>query len=211
MLCRLYSLLNCSFFKAEWAPIAHHVMNIGESFPWDSILSLEIRIVIQVYQKVTARKKLNFFFSSFIIDIFCTKFHYPNLGWNLTLPAPPVPIYHAELWDTNYVPRFYDICEKFLGCIYFLIFKKEAPAFSTEAKNLIATMGDWYVGDSFAYFIILGSSVVHMFPKAFLDRLFLEEVSFKSVTEGVYKRLSGPKRKGWRKFPLYLGSLAIPT
>ena len=46
MLCRLYGLPNCSFFKVEWDPIAHHVLTKGESFPWDSILSLEIRTVI---------------------------------------------------------------------------------------------------------------------------------------------------------------------
>ena len=72
-------------------------------------------------------------------------------------------------------------------------------------------MGDWYVGESFAYFIILGSSVVHMFPKVVPDRLVLEEVSFHTVTEGVYKRLIGPKRKDLPKFLLYLGSLVIPT
>ena len=29
MLYRIYGLPNCSFFKAEWAPIAHHVLTIG--------------------------------------------------------------------------------------------------------------------------------------------------------------------------------------
>ena len=65
-------------------------------------------------------------------------------------------------------------------------------------------MGDWYVDESFAYFIILGSSVVNMLSTVVLDRLVLKEVSFQIVTEGVYKRLIGPKRKGWPKFPLYL-------
>ena len=124
------------------ASIAHHVLTTGESFPWAFIMSLELKIVIQDYQKAIARKKPDFFFSAFVIDVFYTDFQYPNLGWNWTLSAPPVPIYHAEMWDTNYVPRFYDICEKFLGRIYFLIFKKEALAFSTKAKNLIATMGE---------------------------------------------------------------------
>ena len=82
-------------------------------------------------------KKPNFFFSTYIVGIFCVEFRYPN--------------YHADLWDTNYVTIFYEICENFLGQVYFLIFKKEAPAFSPEAKTLIDTKGDWYVGKSFAY------------------------------------------------------------
>ena len=91
-------------------------------------------------------------------------------------------IYHFELWDTNYVTRFYDICESFLGRVYFLIFNKEAPAFSLEAKTLIATMGDWYVSESFTYIRDFGSNVAHMFPKVVSDKLVLEEISFQTVT-----------------------------
>ena len=94
---------------------------------------------------------MNFFFSAFIIDVLCTELQYPNLGWNWTLMAPPIPIYYSSLWDNNYPTMFYDICEHFLGSIYFTILKEEAPTFSVEAKNLITTMGDWYVGESFSY------------------------------------------------------------
>ena len=46
MLCRLYGLPNFSVFKAEWAPVSHHVLTTGESFPWASILSLELKKTI---------------------------------------------------------------------------------------------------------------------------------------------------------------------
>ena len=46
MLCRLYGLPNCSYFKQEWDPIAHHVITIGESLPWAAILSLELKTAI---------------------------------------------------------------------------------------------------------------------------------------------------------------------
>ena len=71
---------------------------------------------------------------------------------------------------------FYDICENFLGRVYFLIFKKEAPAFSLEAKNCIATMGDWYVDGSFAYIRVFHSSIAHMLPKVVPDRLVFKEI-----------------------------------
>ena len=93
------------------------------------------------------------------------------MEWSWVLPAPPVHIYHSELWDTNYVTRFYDIYESFLGQVYFLIFNKEAPAFSPEAKNLIATMGDWYVGESFTYISVFGNNATHMLPKVMPDML----------------------------------------
>ena len=94
--------------------------------------------------------------------------------------------------------KFYEICENFLAHIYFLIFKRETPAFSPEARTLIATMGDWYVGESFAY---RGSNTALMLPKVVPDRLVIEEIYFQTVTEGVYKTLAGPKRRVWPKFP----------
>ena len=91
MLCRLYGLPNRYVFKSEWAPVAHHVLATDDSFPWVSILSLELKKSIQDYQKATAKKKPNFLFSAFILDVFYTEFQYPDLGWNWTLPAPSVP------------------------------------------------------------------------------------------------------------------------
>ena len=204
MLCRLYGLPNCYVFKSKWAPVAHHVLATDDSFPSESMLALELKISIQDYQKATARKKPNFFFSAFIYDILCAEFEYPNLEWKWSFSAPLVPIYYSELWDTNYAPRFYDICQHFLGTIYFSIFKKEAPAFSPEATGLIGTMGDWYVGDNFSYMRIWGSNTVHVLPRIVPDRLVLEEVAFQTVNDGVYKKLIGPKKKAWTKFPLNL-------
>ena len=122
-----------------------------------------------------------------------------------------VPIYFSKRWDTNYAPRFYDICQYFLDTIYFLIFKKQAPTFSPEAIGLIGTMGDWYVGDNFLYIRIWGSNIVHMLPRIVPGKLVLEEMALKSVNDGVYRKQIGPKKKAWPKFPLHLGSLVIPT
>ena len=167
-------------------------------------------MAIQYYQKSTTRKKPNFFFLAFIIDVFCTEFQYPHLGWNWTLPAPPVPIYYLKLWDNNYMDLFYDICEHFMGTIYFKIFKVEAPSFSVESTALIATMGDWYVSESFSYIRVCGGNTIHTFPKIVPDRLVLEEVSFQIITNGVYRKILSPKRKGWPKFPLKLRSVVVP-
>ena len=105
---------------------------------------------------------------------------------------------------------FYDICEHFVGNIYFSIFKEEAPSFVAEARTFIMKMGDWYVGESFSYIRIWGGNTIHMLPKVIHDRLVLEEVSFHTVTDGVYKKLVGPKNKGWPNFPLYFGPFVVP-
>ena len=72
-------------------------------------------------------------------------------------------------------------------------------------------MGDWYVGEYFTYIKVYGSNTAHMFPKVILDRLVLEEISFQTVTEGIYKKCATPKRKVWPRFPVTLGSLSVPT
>ena len=36
-------------------------------------------------------------------------------------------------------------------------------------------------------------------------------MAFQTINDGVYKKLIGPKKKAWPKFPLHLGSLVIPT
>ena len=72
-------------------------------------------------------------------------------------------------------------------------------------------MGDWYVRESFSYIIIWGRNNVNIFPKIVPNMLVIEEVSFQTVTNGVYKKIVGPKTKSWPKFPLDIGQLVIPT
>ena len=89
MLCRIYGLPNRSYFRKEWASIAHHVLTAGESFPWASILSLELKNTIQEFQKATTNKKPNFYLTAFVVHIFCVELSYPNMGWSWILPSPP--------------------------------------------------------------------------------------------------------------------------
>ena len=67
------------------------------------------------------------------------------------------------------------------------------------------------MGECFTYIRVYGSNVAHMLPKGVLDRLVLEEISFQTVTEGIYKKCSAPKRKVWPRFPITLGSLSVPS
>ena len=73
-----------------------------------------------------------------------------------------------------------------------------------EAKYLIATMGDWYVGELFTYIKVFGNNAAHMLPKVVPDRLVLEMISFQIVTEGIYKKCATPKRKFGPSFLLPL-------
>ena len=59
--------------------------------------------------------------------------------------------------------------------------------------------------------MVYGSNVAHMLPKVMPDMLVIEEISFQTVIEGIYKKCATPKRKVWPRFPITLGSLSVPT
>ena len=109
----------------------------------------------------------------------------PWYGMELGITSFPYPYLSFQYLGCNYVARFYDICESFLGWVYFLIFHKEAHAFSLEEKDLIATMGDWYISESLTYIRVYCRNTAHMLPKVMPDRLVLEEISFQTVKEGI--------------------------
>ena len=65
-------------------------------------------------------------------------------------------------------------------------------------------MGDWYVGESFSYIKVYGSNASHMLPKVVLDRLVLEEISFKQLQRGFTKNVLHLKGKFGLSFLLPL-------
>ena len=91
------------------------------------------------------------------------------------------------------------------GNIYFSIFKQEAPSFSAEAMTSISTMGDLYVYEYFWYIRIWGNNIVHMLPKIVPDGLVIKEVSFQTITNGMYKKLVVPKKNAGLTFLWILG------
>ena len=98
------------------------------------------------------------------MDAFCACSCFSELNWDWKEKCPPVHIYCADMWDDNFIPRVYELCDLFLGSMYCKIFKVYAPAFSEKARELIYEYGDLYVGEYFSYIRIWGSNIVHLLP-----------------------------------------------
>ena len=141
MLCRLYGLLNCTLFNAGWAPLSHHFFTIEDLFNWAQILSVILKEAIKKYQKTPTSRKPTFYLSAYVIDLFCVMSPFPAIGWNWTRVRPPIHIYCSSVWEENFIPLIYDICNHFIGSIYHKLFKGDAPAFSNISRALISTMG----------------------------------------------------------------------
>ena len=132
MFCRLYGEANCTCFKEEWVPAAQHIILTGESFNWAQILSFNLQHQIEKYMK---GKKLQFYMSAYVMDVFCTTSKFPNLGWNWEKNCPPIHIYCSDLWEDNFVHHIYEICNLFLGSMYHMIFKTDALDFSEKRQG----------------------------------------------------------------------------
>ena len=99
------------------------------------------------------------------------------------------------MWEDNFVPHIYDICDLFLGSMYHKIFKADASTFSVTARDLISLHGDWYVREYFSYLRIWGSNTVHLLARIILDGMILQEFSFQTVIDGAHAKLAKHKRK----------------
>ena len=99
------------------------------------------------------------------------------------------------MWDGNFIPHVYELCDLFLGSMYYNIFKVDAPAFSKSAREMISAFGDWYVGQFFSYIRIWGSNVVHFLPRIVPNRMVLQEFAYQIVIDGVSPKLSKHKKK----------------
>ena len=113
------------------------------------------------------------------------------------------------MWEDNFIPQVYKICDLFLRFMYHKIFKAGALAFFERSRALISVHGDWYVGEYFSYMGIWDRNTVHFLPRIVPDRMVLQEFAFQTVTNGVFPKLTKQKKKAWPKFPLSLDSLVL--
>ena len=68
MLCRLHGLPNFTYFKVEWAPLAHHVLTTRESFNWAHIFSMVLKEAIGKYQNTLALRKPPLYLSAYVMS-----------------------------------------------------------------------------------------------------------------------------------------------
>jgi len=70
--------------------------------------------------------------ASYLLDVICARnfFVEMNLSWHVT--ELPVHVYFSIL------STYALICDEFIACVYFIIFKKECSRLSEAAKKMIS-------------------------------------------------------------------------
>ena len=122
--------------------MANHIFLTGHPFNWVQILSFNLHEEIEKYERTHDNCKPSFYMSAFVMDAFCASTAFSTLNWNWTEKSPMVHIYCVDMWDANFIPRVYELCDLFLGSMYYTIFKAHALAFSNSAREMISAFGD---------------------------------------------------------------------
>ena len=99
------------------------------------------------------------------MDAFYAYSPFLTLNWFQKEESLPVNIYLSNIWEDKFIPRVYELCDLFIGSMYFNFFKVDAPTFSKGARELISLYGDWYIREYFYYIKIWGRNTVHLLPK----------------------------------------------
>jgi hypothetical protein len=85
--------------------------------------------------------------ASYLLDVICTKNAFAGMDLNLHPSELATHVYYNILWENRYKKSYAVICDHFIVSIYFLLFKREFPRLSDEAKKVIVKIGHWYLDE----------------------------------------------------------------
>jgi hypothetical protein len=194
-------------FSDRLLSVAHTIVKTGQVFNWDDILDFNICLKVK---NIPGMRKPCFYMSSYLIDVVCSSIPFPNLGWNWDLDHPPVHVYCSEIWDINYKSHFYDICDNFLSPLYTIIFGFPRYKISSEAREGMKGIVDWYLGKYYSYVRVYGTiGAPHMLPYFILDHLVMREISHQTIRTRVTSFLMRNSKNIWPPFPIHIGNYNI--
>ena len=147
MLCRLFGKPDINKFPSEWLPLIDAATN-SEVIDWAKILSDTLYTAILYYhskRSFSQRFYPPFYMSAYIMDSICYVSKFPSMGWRWTTQDPlPIHVYHKILWDSQFIPHFYQICHGLILPMYRMMYDKEPPRCSPEAQIDIIPIARWF-------------------------------------------------------------------
>jgi len=100
-----------------------------------------------------------------------------NLSWHVADIL--VHVYFNILWENRYKKYYALICNEFIARIHFIIFNKECPRLSVEAKNMVVKVVHWYLDERSTYISVFGApEAPHILPTHVLDILIVGEICY---------------------------------
>jgi len=90
--------------------------------------------------------------------------------------------------------------------IHFMLFKKECPRLSVVAKNMISTVGHWYLDEHDTYIKVFRSiEAPHLLPVYFPVRLVVGEICYQTILPGYNDTLIKDKKREFIPYGFHIG------
>jgi hypothetical protein len=144
--------------------------------------------------------------ASYLLEIICARNVFSRMKLNWHTSKLPVHVYFNILWDNKYKTSHALICEPFIAHIYLLLFRKECPRLSKEAKGVISKMGHWYIDEHETYIRVFGDTgEPHLLPIYVPDRLVLREIFYQTILQGYNSTLVKEKKRDFIPYGFHIG------
>jgi hypothetical protein len=96
--------------------------------------------------------------------------------------STPVHVYFSKIWNINYKRYFYDICDYFLSPLYTTIYGFLRHRISSEARDGMKGIVDWYLGKYYTYIRVYGTTrAPHILPYFVPDCLLVREIAYQTM------------------------------
>jgi hypothetical protein len=126
-----------------------------------------------------------FHMTLYLLDVICVSkvFFGMNLSWHVA--ELPVDVYFSILWENGYKKSYALICDEFIACIHFILFKKECPRLFAESKKMVAKVGHWYLYECSTYIRVFGATgALHLLSSHVPNWLIVGEICYHTILQG---------------------------
>jgi len=85
------------------------------------------------------------------LDVICDRNVFARMKLSRHTLELLVHVYFNILCENRYRKSYSLICDQFIACIYFSLFKKECPRLLDAAKKVLSKVGHWYLDEHDTY------------------------------------------------------------
>jgi hypothetical protein len=117
-----------------------------------------------------------------------------------------IHVYFSVLWKNRYKKYYSLINDEFIAQIYFIIFNKECPRLSVEAKNMIYKVCHWYLDKRSTYIRVFGATgVPHLLPYHVPNPLVVGEICYQTILQSYNATLVKDKKQAFIPYGFHVG------
>jgi hypothetical protein len=198
LICRLYGEKDCSNFSEAWMPLAYTMVISRSSFNWGAIISKKLRICVHQAQMLKEGEAPTFHMTSYFLDVIYVRkvFVGMNLIWHVA--ELPVDVYFSILWENGYKKSYALICDEFISCIHFIVFKKECLRLSAASKKMVVKVGHWYLYELSTYIrVFRATGAPHLLSSHVPNWLIVGEICYHTILQGYNAMLFKDKKQAF--------------